>query len=129
MGSSKTNQSDVPLLETLEPRLLLSGSVVVSEFMASNNLTIADGDGGSPDWIELHNPGDEEVDLAGWFLTDNENSLDKWQFPDDPGIDTTLNPGEYRIVFASGVDSPYPYVDPQGYLHTNFKLSTNSGGD
>ena len=102
------------ILESLEPRLLLSGEVMVSEFMASNNLTIADGDGGSPDWIELHNPGDVEVDLAGWFLTDNENNLEKWRFPDDPGIDTTLSPGEYRLIFASGEDGVYPYVDSQG---------------
>jgi hypothetical protein len=117
----------LPVFESLEPRLLLSGEVMISEFMASNNLTIDDGDGGSPDWIELYNPGDVEVDLADWFLTDDEDNLEKWRFPDDPGIDTTLSPGEYRIVFASGEDI-YPYVDPQGYLHTNFKLSTNDSG-
>jgi len=126
-NSDMSESQGLPILESLEPRLLLSGEVMVSEFMASNNLTIADGDGGSADWIELYNPGDLEVDIAGWFLTDDEDSPGKWQFPDEPGIDTTLNPGEYRIVFASGEDDVYPYVDSQGYLHTNFKLSTNSG--
>ncbi|MDP6546263.1 MAG: lamin tail domain-containing protein, partial [Phycisphaerae bacterium] len=127
MNIPKASQSDVPLFESLEPRLLLSGSVVISEFMASNDTTLLDGDGNSSDWIELHNPTAAPVDLGGWFLTDDAAALTQWEFPTGGGINSTLEPGEYRIIFASGEDDAYPYVDPLGYLHTNFKLSTNDG--
>jgi len=118
----------LPAFELLEPRLLLSGSVVISEFMASNDLAILDGDGNSSDWIELYNPTAEPVDLEGWFLTDEAADLVQWEFPEitlaasgDPGGD------DYLIVFASGQDdADYPYWDGQ-YYHTNFKLSTNEG--
>ncbi|MDP6635435.1 MAG: lamin tail domain-containing protein, partial [Phycisphaerae bacterium] len=122
-----SSQCEGAVLEALEQRVLLSGVPMISEFMASNDTTLVDGDGKSSDWIELHNPSAVEVDLAGWFLTDDIADLIQWEFPDDPGIDTTLDPGEYRIIFASAEDDVYPYVDPAGYLHTNFKLSTNDG--
>ncbi len=67
-----------PLLEALEPRLLLSGTPVISEFMAINDTTLADGDGQYSDWIEIHNPGDDAIDLTGWTLKD---SADTWAFP------------------------------------------------
>ena len=112
-------------IERLEPRLLLSGSVVITEFMASNGLTLLDGDGKSSDWIELYNPTASTVDLAGWYLTDDHLVPTKWPFPTGGGVDTTLDPGEYRIIMASDEDDVYPYVDSLGYLHTSFKLSTN----
>lgn len=92
--------------------------VVISEFMADNDKTLHDEDGDSSDWIELFNAGEELVHLAGWFLTDNVEHLDKWQFPD-----VELAPGSYLIVFASEKNR----VNPAGQLHSNFKL--NAGGE
>lgn len=37
----------------------------VSEFMAVNDTTLADGYGEFSDWIEVHNPGDVAVAVAG----------------------------------------------------------------
>jgi len=127
MGYTTGEYGRQPTFEALEPRLLLNGSVIISEFMASNDSTILDGDGNSSDWIELHNPTGVPVSLAGWFLTDDPDDLSKWEFPANPGIDTTLSPGEHLLIFASGEDSVYPYVDPRGYLHADFKL--NAGGE
>ena len=122
MRSVRDDHSTVPLLEALEPRLLLSGNVLVTEFMASNDATLADGEGNYPDWIELHNPTDDPVNLEGWYLTDKSGNLDKWQFP-DATPDITIAPGGYMVVFASGQDDgDYPYHDGT-YYHTNFSLS------
>ncbi len=98
--------------ESLEPRCLLATDVVISEFMAINNGSLTDGDGDTPDWIELHNPSTAPIDLAGWHLTDDPGDLTKWEFPA-----TTLEAESYLIVFASGKNNP-----PAGELHASFRL-------
>jgi len=114
-----------PGFEILEARHLLSGGPIITEFMASNDLTLLDGDGNSSDWIELYNPTDTAIDLAAWHLTDDSGDLNQWAFPTGGSIDITLDPDEYLLVFASGqADENYPYDDGSHY-HTNFKLSTN----
>ncbi|MEO1529006.1 MAG: lamin tail domain-containing protein [Planctomycetota bacterium] len=104
-------------LQRLEHRNLLAAEILLSEFMASNDETLVDGDGLSSDWIEIHNAGDEPESLAGWHLTDDPAQLSRWTFPDTTA--TTLAPGDFLVVFASGKDSP----DAAGNLHTNFSLS------
>ncbi len=91
--------------------------IVINEFMAANDSTIADGNGEYSDWIELYNNSGAAVDLTGWFLTDDPDDLIRWPFP--AGV--TLDAGEYLLLFASG-QTAYPYLDSQGYYHTNFKL-------
>ena len=41
----------------------------------------------TPDWIELYNPRDASVDLSGYYLSDNEESLRKWRFPQGVSIE------------------------------------------
>ncbi|HUS73710.1 MAG TPA: FN3 associated domain-containing protein, partial [Sedimentisphaerales bacterium] len=112
--------------------------IVISEFLASNASNkpplppkegdLLDGHGESSDWIEIYNPTDAVISLDGWYLTDSNENRTKWQFPD--GLE--IKAGEFRIVFASEkteeeYPSNYPYVDPEGYYHTNFEL--NKDGD
>src|SRR5947208_1613990 len=100
--------------ETLERRLMLAADVVISEFMAKNTKTLADNFGQYSDWIELHNRGDAPIDLGAWYLTDSTKTLADWKFPSP----TTLAPGSYLVVYASGRN-----LDVAGQpLHTNFSL-------
>jgi hypothetical protein len=106
--------------------------VVINEFMADNDATLAaevknEATGKVetvyPAWIELYNQSGYDVDISGWYLTDNEDDLTKWPFPEG----TVLESDRYLVVFASSkkeADYPdnYPYVDVNGYLHTNFNL-------
>ena len=105
-------------LELLEQRQLLTAQPVITEFMASNQSTLDDGDGSSSDWIEVHNAGSSPADLTGYHLTDAASELDKWTFPS-----TIIDPGGFLIVFASG-QSTDNYVDASGNPHTNFKLDS-----
>lgn len=108
-----------------------AGQVIITEFMASNSTTLADGDGNYSDWIELRNNSPATVSLAGWYLTDDPLNPVKWRFP--AGGVTTMDPGQYLVVFASGVhrdaaDAPIdPYFDAGGRLHADFKLDANGG--
>ncbi|HEX4413052.1 MAG TPA: lamin tail domain-containing protein, partial [Lacipirellulaceae bacterium] len=105
-------------LELLEPRLVLDASMLkISEFGASNHDVINDYDGDASDWIELYNSGSTPVSLTGMHLTDDATKLSKWTFP----TSTNLAAGGYLVVFASDKNK----VEPNGELHTNFKLSAD----
>ncbi|WP_425396101.1 CotH kinase family protein [Aeoliella sp.] len=103
---------------------MLSSTPIITEFVASNDNSLDDGDGNSSDWIEIYNPTKDAIDLAGWHLTDKADNLDKWTFPSLS--QSILSPGEYLVVFASGQETE-TYVDPGGNLHTDFALS--AGGE
>ncbi len=91
-----------------------SGDLMITEFMAINDSTLADQDGSFRDWIEIHNPTGSDVDLDGWALTDDAADLAKWRFPA-----VTIAAGDYLVVFASDKDR----TNPASQLHLNFKLS------
>ncbi|NQU21390.1 MAG: lamin tail domain-containing protein, partial [Candidatus Nealsonbacteria bacterium] len=103
-------------IETLESRQMLDAGLVISEFMAVNNATLADENGDFSDWIEIHNPTTEAVNLDGWYLTDDAADLTKWQFPAQ-----SLASNEYLVAFASEKDRAVA----QAELHTNFRLSSD----
>jgi uncharacterized repeat protein (TIGR01451 family) len=112
---SGSGQSGVVSLKTkFNPRLTL----VISEFMANNETTIADEDGAFSDWIEIYNPGLDDVDLTDWCLTDNATTLAKWRFPA-----VTLGSRQFMLVWASSKNRRVPGQP----LHTNFNLS--AGGE
>src|ERR1017187_8161745 len=93
---------------------LADPTVVISEFMAINNTTLADEDGTYSDWIELYNASTNTVNLDGWYLTDKATNLTHWMFPA-----TNLGPSRFMVVFASNKDRRVAGAP----LHTNFKLS------
>lgn len=99
----------------------LLAAPVISEFLADNSSVTVPGASAQllGDWIEIHNPDDASIDLGGWHLTDNPDEPGKWTFP----LGTNLASGAYLVVFADDGNT----LDAQGFLHTNFKLS--SGGD
>ena len=88
--------------------------VVISEIVSSNASTLTDHLGEQPDWIEVHNHGQRRANLAGWYLTDDPDRLDRWEIPE-----LVIEPGEYAVIFASGHDQ----VLGDGELHTNFRIA------
>ena len=76
-----------------------ANGVVISELMPINRTTLPDEDGDFPDWIEIHNPTDQPVNLLNYGLTDDSAAPFKWRFPEH-----VLGPGERTLVFASGKD-------------------------
>ena len=93
-------------------------ALVINEVMSNNDSAFADASKAFHDWIELHNPTETAVNLAGFGLTDDPEQPLQWVFPE-----TLLQPDAYLVVFASGLDRREPGQE----LHANFKL--NSGGD
>jgi hypothetical protein len=93
--------------------------IVINEILAANITGIGDSAAGEFEphaWIELHNRGGATIDLSGWSLSDDPDFPDRWVFPA-----RTIDPGEYLVVFASGLN--VTNATGTNRLHTNFKLS------
>ncbi len=88
--------------------------VVINELMASNATTVTDEQGSYPDWVEFYNNNDFEVDLSGYYLSDDPEELNKWSFAD--GI--TIPANGYLIVWVDDDEDDGP-------LHASFKLSAD----
>ncbi|PYI83081.1 MAG: hypothetical protein DME26_15765, partial [Verrucomicrobia bacterium] len=93
---------------------------MINEWMAANT-TLADPSNGSlsphfDDWFELYNPGTNDVDLAGYYLTDDLAVSNKWVIPNGK----TITAGGYLLVWADEEASANNY---NADLHANFKLN------
>jgi hypothetical protein len=94
------------------------GTVIFSEIMASSSESIADEDGDSSDWIELHlleSSPSASVHLGGWYLTTDPFDLTMWRIPD--GV--TIERGGFLLIFASGKDRTVAGAE----LHASFQLA------
>ena len=92
--------------------------LVINEVMASNSTTVHDAEGQYDDWIELHNAGDEPIDIAGMFLTDDVNEPTKWRLPLNEPAATTIPGQGYLIIWTDGDASDFE-------LHANFRLDAD----
>jgi len=97
-----------------------AGNVFINEFMASNVLTIGDERDNFNDWIEIYNANSTDINLGGYYLSDDQSNLKKWQFPLDNITVTRIPAGGFLLIWAD--DEP-----DEGPLHTNFKLA--KGGE
>ncbi|WP_104809064.1 CotH kinase family protein [Polaribacter filamentus] len=77
---------------------LTAQDVRINEVVSSNSM-YTDEDGDTPDWLEIHNFGTEDVLINGWTLSDDINNLSKWKFPN-----YTLSANEYLLLWASDKD-------------------------
>ena len=88
----------------------------ITEFMANNDRGIRDSQDDREDWIEIYNGTAAPVSLAGYYLTDDRATPNKWAFPTT--TPHTMATGEYFLVFASSKNTTLPGDE----YHTNFKL-------
>jgi hypothetical protein len=90
-----------------------ASALYITELMALNSATVTDEDGTFSDWLEIHNEGGSAADLTGYYLTDDDELLTKWQFPS-----VSIPAGGYLLVWASNKNRTNPLLP----LHTNFAL-------
>lgn len=84
----------------------------INEVMTSNKGTVSDGNGNFPDWLELYNASDKDVNISGYGLSDDKLAAAKWAFP----TGTVVPAKGYLVVYCSG-DAE------KGAMHAAFKLS------
>ena len=73
--------------------------------------------GCSQDWIELYNPNTNEVNIGGFFLTDDLSDPAKWRIPSP----TLIAPRGFLLVWADN-ETNQNALDTYGNLHAGFSL-------
>jgi hypothetical protein len=108
----------------------VSQDIRINELLSSNS-KLLDEFGGTPDWFELYNSGSQNIQLAGWGLSDTREPSGRWIFEN-----TTLGPGGFLLVFASDRDikhvkryetvitegDVWQYTIPDQYTDSNWKM-------
>ena len=89
--------------------------LILTEASSANRTYAPDADGACHDYVEIHNPSAQEIDLTGYCLTDDEADPGKWAFPQG----ATIPAGGYLLVYASG-----GAAGAAGELHASFKLDS-----
>jgi hypothetical protein len=101
------------LVISISCSFLSSGQVLINEICSANGDIEYDPDFYNfSGWIELYNSGNSAVDISGYFISDDELEIAKWQVP--PG--TTIAPNEYLIIWCDKKNTGY---------HTNFSLDSD----
>jgi hypothetical protein len=95
-------------------QLPVVSGLVINEIMAGNVTAVADQNGEYDDWVELYNGNSFSLNLNGYYLSDNENDLTKWTFPN-----VTIPANDYLIVWCDTAGGT------QSGLHTTYRLSAD----
>ncbi|MFZ6051432.1 lamin tail domain-containing protein [Halocola ammonii] len=93
--------------------------IYINELLAANMTDIADNVGEFEDWFELYNPNPYPVNLAGYYLTDDQENPTKFQITTNNTDSTTIQPGDWMLFYADEDQE-------QGVNHVNFRLN-NAG--
>jgi len=86
------------------------GSVKINELLAHSHATASD-------WIELHNTTSEPIHIGGWFLSDDNDDLMKYEIADGTWID----PCHYIVFYQN---EHFGNIADPG-CHSSFALSEN----
>lgn len=89
-------------------------NIKVNEYMTHNRQGVYDSHGNYFDWVELKSNEKKDITLHNYYLSDDENSLNKYLIPD-----TEIKAGGYLIIYLGGDES---YEEG---IYANFKLSDN----
>jgi hypothetical protein len=86
-------------------------NLYINEILAANiNSNLSPTYSEYSDWIEIYNAGTLDVELGGYYLTDNPSEPAKWEIP----ANTKIFAGGYIVFWADNHDTT---------IHTSFELS------
>ncbi len=92
-----------------------SAQVVINEISAANyDGGFTDNYGEEEDWFELYNPTGADVNIGGYYFSDDDTEPMKWEIP--AGVIVPAN--GYLLVYASGRGE-----FAAGNVHTDFKIT------
>ncbi len=112
----KGDDTEPPPATTSSTTVPVASPLCINELVPDNQDVLTDETGGTPDWIELANPGDADISLAGWSILDDD--YDAVAVPLDPSL--TVPARGYLVLYAD--------ASPElGAHHLTFALETTGG--
>ena len=111
-----SDASTTTLSYTVSLAAYVPPSLLINEFLASNDSCCTDENGEYDDFIEIYNADDEAVDIGGMYITDGLDAPTTWQIPTTAPDTTTIDPGGFLLLWADKQSE-------QGILHVEIKLS------
>ena len=107
-------------VQTFEPG---KGKAQITEVMSKNKATIMADDGSFPDWVEIQNLTDKELDIDNWQISDSSEGNGML-------LRGSIAPGEYAAFFTSGFglsegESAYLF-DANGNLVDSFEITNDT---
>ncbi|MBN2762905.1 MAG: CotH kinase family protein, partial [Bacteroidales bacterium] len=128
LGTSEETNSNTELTMTLSSDLELFAefekndvinNLYINEICTKNNI-FPDDEYEYDDWIELYNSGDDTLNLAGLYLTNNLSLPTLFRISGNVPAMTQMPPDSYLVLWADGQSE-------QGVLHLDFKLAKDGG--
>ena len=83
-------------------------SIVINELIAkdTSDIYFIDASGSASDWVELYNKGNNSVDVAGMWITDNPGTeSDYQQIPGGESGVTTIPPKGFLVLICGAADA------------------------
>ena len=99
--------------------ILEEGDLVINEVVSSNTKSLSVPQLGSPDWVEITNKSDNDINLEGYILRNSSKPSAYYVFPD-----ITIQAGEYLVVYAC----PKPKGEAIRALCTGYNLPKDGVG-
>lgn len=106
---TKTNKK-----EEIKSKNAENYDLVINEYMTHNKRSVYDSLGNYYDWVEIYNNENKDVTLEGYYISDDEANLTKYEIPK-----VTVKAKNYFIIYFSGE------VIESEEIHATFKLSDN----
>jgi len=107
----------VRLTAVYEPQTPIS--VVINEVSPANDVYVNDF-WKKNDWIELYNGSDEDIDLTGWYLSDDTLNRQKFQIPAVEGVSNVIPAHGFKVIWCDKLE---PFNQP----HADFRLASEGG--
>lgn len=91
-------------------------TVRFNELASRNESSVVDDYGEFEDWIEIYNESRKDINLGGWFISDDSANPSRWRIPESDPKTTLIPAGAYLLLWADRDTA-------QGSLHIDLKLS------
>lgn len=91
----------------------------INEILPENTAGARDGAGDRDPWIEIHNSGSEDINLTGYYLTENYSILNRWPFP----AGSTIRAGQFMVVWLDGETAETTATE----YHASFRAGLSGG--
>ena len=114
-----SQQESCTLVACFEP-VTADCPIVVNEVSAANDIYVNDYFKRN-DWVELYNTTSEDIDIEGYYLSDNASKPTKYCISRQDSQASTIVPAHGHLIIWCDK------TDPQTQLHASFKLSADGG--